>query len=259
MARQADLVPRAGSGARSSSKARNPDGSVPAIDIDVDYLVFTTVITNTCPNRRTSSAPLLALASITAHGRHSRASDDHHHHPCFARAAPPHAPWSKREVLHPSGCRSRGHPPAQGPTGQLRRPCSLVVRPQGVDSPNRSPVATSTAANSVEAGSRALGRSRLGPGQSSVAPEATDPDLLGGHMTTRSRTGAAHRLGVPCRLHICRSLCPVGAGDACARVWEASGRARRCGRPANCGGLRQPVRDRGRCGRPVPGWPSRRR
>jgi len=195
MARQADLVPRAGSGARASSKARNPDGSVPAIDIDVDYLVFTTVITNTCPNRRTSSAPLLALASITAHGRHSRASDDHHHHPCFARAAPPHAPWSKREVLHPSGCRSRGHPPAQGPTGQLRRPCSLVVRPQGVDSPNRSPVATSTAANSVEAGSRALGRSHLGPGQSSVAPEATDPDLLGGHMTTRSRTGAAHRLG----------------------------------------------------------------
>src|SRR5690348_13036443 len=124
MARQADLVPpRAGSGALSSSKARNPDGSVPVIDIDVDYLVITTVITNTCPNRRASSAPLLALASITARGRHSRAPDDHHRHPCFARATPPHAPWSKRGVLHQVADPGDTLPPrAGGPVAPPLRP-----------------------------------------------------------------------------------------------------------------------------------------
>src|SRR2546422_373470 len=49
-------------GARSSSSAGSPDGSV--LPIDVDYLVFTPVITNTCPNRRTFSAPVIALAGI---------------------------------------------------------------------------------------------------------------------------------------------------------------------------------------------------
>jgi len=53
----------------------------------VDYLVFTPVITNKCPNRRTFSAPVIALAGITATAG-IPAPDDHHHHPRFAEPRP---------------------------------------------------------------------------------------------------------------------------------------------------------------------------
>jgi len=139
------------SGARSSSRAGNPDGSVLAID--VDYLVFTPVITNTCPNRRTFSGTRHRTRRHHRHGRHSRAPDDHHHHPCFAeprRLIPPGQNAKYPMRLSIPGTPSRGGP--GGATALLMQPPSSG--PPAVDSSNRSPVATSGAANSVEAGSR---------------------------------------------------------------------------------------------------------
>jgi hypothetical protein len=193
MVRQADLSPtRAGSAARSSSRRATRTGA---------FLLWTW--TTLCSRRRSRARARIGERSPRPPS-HSPASPPRQAFPrtgrsspssVLYRAAPPRAPWSKREVLVRLPI-PRGHPPPRGRRANYAaHAASLSWGRQGSIHRTGRQWLLRGGEQRRSGGAAALGRSGLGPGQSSVAPEATDPDLPGGRMTTCSRIGAARRFG----------------------------------------------------------------